>query len=151
MKDVLILTLAGAVVGLAIGLWLPVPRELGWLRSALGGAAAFGGFGLGGYMMSRICGRPLGWAIGGVVGSAVGGAMWMAAIGHVSRCDQLPSIGAGVGIVGGAICGSFLGGVAACREAKEGRPSESIIVLGAIFLISFFVGLSLLASIEQLG
>jgi hypothetical protein len=145
MRDVLILTLAGSVVGLAIGLWLPVPRELGWLRSTLGGAAAFGGFGLGGNLLSRIGGRPLGWAIGGVIGSAVGGAAWIAAIGHVSRCNQLPFIGATVGIVGGAICGPFLGAVAACREIKDGQSSDSVISLVAMSLFSFFIILLLIA------
>jgi hypothetical protein len=135
MKDALILTTAGASIGLAIGLWLPVPGELGWLRCVGGGAAAFGAFGLGGDLLSRLHGRPIGWALGGPVGLTPGGAVWMALIAPVDHQGAAVIAGAIAGVSGGSICGSFLGAIALYRDIKAGRCTESAEVIGTSFVL----------------
>src|SRR3954471_13338065 len=98
MRDVIVLTLAGAVVGLAIGVWQPAPEYDGWVRSAAGGAIACGSFALSGHWLGRLRGRPIGWALGGPVGLMVGGAVWMALL--LPPTKERPS---GSMIVGGFV------------------------------------------------
>jgi hypothetical protein len=135
MRDVVILTFAGAVVGLAIGFWLPAPADDGLLWSAAGGATAYGLFGLCGHSFRRLHGRPFGWALGGSVGLTIGGAVWMAALAPPSDERPWALVGGFTGLFAGSICGPLLGGVALYRDIKAGRCTESAEIIGTTVML----------------
>jgi hypothetical protein len=135
MRDVFILTTAGVLVGAALGLWLPAPHEDGWLWSAVGGAIAYGSFALCGHWLSRLRGRPLGWAVGAPFGLTVGCAVWMALLVPVSDNRLLAMIGAFTGFVAGIICGPLLGAFALYRNIKSGRCTEKAEIIGTTLML----------------